>query len=286
MRPSFGAVVVSLAAVLFVYTIHAAGIAHIRDAASRIGWGFAVIVLLSGAREVTRTLAWMRAVEGPAHLPFCDALSARLAGEALNTLLPMGIVVGEPAKAARVRHRLPFATAFTALMIELAFYGASVVLLFAVAVLAVLPRTALLSFAALACVSLTQAAGKIQSLCESIIAFALRHPYRAWSIVALEAIYHSLAIAEVYVTVFLISPADAGWVSAIVLETVNRAVTIIFKMLPLRIGIDEAAAALVARRIELGTTTGLVLALVRKMRLLVWSAIGLSLMLRRRAVHA
>ncbi len=286
MRRSFGAVVISLAAVLFVYAIHAAGVAHIRDAASRIGWGFALIVLLAGAREVARTLAWMRAVEGPAHLPFCDALSARLAGEALNTLLPMGVVVGEPAKAARVRHRLPFGTAFTALMIELAFYSASVMLLFAVGVLAVLPRLALLSLATVACVSLTQVAGKVQSLCESIIAFAVRHPYRAWSIVALEAIYHSLAVAEVYVTVFLISPADAGWVSAIVLETVNRAVTIVFKMLPLRIGIDEAAAALVGRRFELGTTTGLLLALVRKMRLLVWSAIGLGLMLRRRAAQA
>ena len=54
---------------------------------------------------------------------------ARLAGEALSALLPMGFLVGEPTKAQYVDDRMPFATAFSALMLEFAFYGASLALL-------------------------------------------------------------------------------------------------------------------------------------------------------------
>src|SRR5882672_6336325 len=92
---------------LFAYSIKALGLAHIQEAFVRIGWGFGAILLLSGAREGVRTLAWTHTVEGPVRLSFGDAFRARLAGEALNALLPMGMLVGEPVKAEHVGHQLP-----------------------------------------------------------------------------------------------------------------------------------------------------------------------------------
>jgi hypothetical protein len=85
---------------------------------------------------------------------------------------------------------------------------------------------------------------------------------------------------EVYVTLALINPHHVTWASAVALETVSRAVTIVFKMLPMRVGVDETSAAIFADRLDLGASTGIALALVRKVRMLVWSAVGLSLLAR------
>ena len=308
MRRIFVAATAFVGTVLFVYSIHTLGMAQIQEAIVRIGWGFIAILALSGAREVVRTLAWMRTVEGPVHLSFADAFRARLAGEALSTLLPMGMLVGEPAKAEHVGHRLPFATAFGALVVELAFYGSSLVLLFSAGAVALLPASAVLFMAGIAAIAVlrfrngsrgTAAADpaatsqrrisklirrmirKARSLSDPVIGFSSRHPDRVWRIVAFETAFQVLAVAEVYLTLTLITPGHAGWKSAVVLETVGRAITMMFKMLPMRMGVDEAGAALFADRLDLGASTGIMLALVRKMRLLAWSAVGLILLFRR-----
>src|SRR3984957_16942832 len=114
MKRAFVAAAALVGTALFAYSINTLGFARIQDAFFRIGWGFGAILLLSGAREVVRTLAWTHTIEGPVRLSFGDAFRARLAGEAFSALLPMGILVGEPMKAEHVGHRLSFATAFCA----------------------------------------------------------------------------------------------------------------------------------------------------------------------------
>src|SRR6202521_327409 len=118
MKRAFVAATAIIGTALFAYSINALGFAKIHEAFVRIGWGFGAILLLSGAREAVRTLAWTHTIEGPVRLSFQDAFRARLGGEALNNLLPMGMLVGEPMKAEHVGHRLPFATAFSALVVE------------------------------------------------------------------------------------------------------------------------------------------------------------------------
>src|SRR5437764_3777349 len=284
MRRAIVAATACIGAGMFLYSLHVLGLAQVQDTLARIGWSFAGILALSGAREVVRTLAWMRTVEGPDRLPFRDAFPARLAGEALSTLLPMGMLIGEPAKAEHVGDRLPFATALGALMIELAFYGASLVLVFSAGLLALFPSSAVLFLMAISLLAMPyvrEKLGELRKFVAPVLGFASRHPARARRIVILEAAYHVLGIAEVYLTLTLISPRPVAWTSAIVLETVNRAITMTFKVLPMRMGVDEARAAMFASRLDLGATTGLLLALVRKVRLLFWSAIGLVLLLMR-----
>src|SRR5207248_11773511 len=65
--------------------------------------------------------------------------------------------------------------------------------------------------------------------------------------------------------------------SAVVLETISRAVTIVFKMIPMRLGVDEASSSFAATYASIDPATGLTLALVRKLRLIFWSALGLAL---------
>jgi hypothetical protein len=308
MKRAFVAGMAVIGTALFAYSINALGFARIQDAALRIGWGFGAILLLSGAREVVRTLAWTHTIEGPVRLSFPDAFRARLAGEAFNALLPMGMLVGEPMKAEHVGHRLPFATAFTALAVELAFYGVSLVLLFSAGAVTLFPSSAVLFLAVMALgvvplvrdgsrrrgmvepmgASGERAANAIGRLIERlrrlggpVLRFASLDPGRAWRLVALEAAFQLLAVAEVYLTLALITPQHVAWSSALVLETVSRAVTILFKMLPMRLGIDEAGAAVFADRLGLGSATGITLALVRRMRLLCWSAVGIVFVLLR-----
>ncbi|HKC55769.1 MAG TPA: lysylphosphatidylglycerol synthase domain-containing protein [Vicinamibacterales bacterium] len=265
----------AIGAAAFLISMHVLGVLRILDAITQIGWGFAVILLLSGLREAARALAWVRTFEVPAALPVRDAFKARLAGEALNTLLPMGFVVGEPAKAQHVAHRLPFGTAFRALLIELAFYGASLVPLLVAGVVSILGPSALLPFALLMVAGFA-AVAKFPRLLMPLAAFAIRQRNRVWQIAGLELLYHVLGIAEAYFTLMLISPGTPALRAAVVLETVNRGVTMLFKMVPMRMGVDEASAAAVAHLLALGPATGLILALIRKLRMLFWSAVGLS----------
>jgi hypothetical protein len=311
VRRAFVAGMALIGTALFAWSISALGLAQIQEAFVRIGWGFGAILLLSGAREAVRTLAWTHTIEGPVRLSFGDAFRARLAGEALNSLLPMGMLVGEPMKAEHVGHRLPFATALSGLAVEFAFYGVSLVLLFSAGAVTLFPSSAVLVIAAMALVvvpfirnrrrrtgttGIVEAGGapqhrvanvitrtieKLRRLGGAVLRFASRNPGRAWRLVVLEAAFQLFAVAEVYLTLALITPQHVAWSSALVLETVSRAVTIVFKMLPMRLGVDEAGAAVFADRLGLGAATGITLALVRRMRLLCWSAVGIVFVVMR-----
>jgi len=231
-----------------------------------------------------RTLAWTHTVEGPVRLSFGDAFRARLAGEALNALLPMGMLVGEPMKAEHVAHRLPFAIALRALAVEFGFYGVSLVLLFSAGAVALFPFSAVLFFAAMAIMVvpfLRNGKGWTRILERMGASQDHVNPRRAWRLLVLEVTFQLFAVVEVYVTLALITPQHVAWSSALLLETVSRAITIVFKMLPMRLGVDEAGAAVFADRLGLGPATGITLALVRRMRLLCWSAVGIVFVLMR-----
>jgi Lysylphosphatidylglycerol synthase TM region len=307
---------------LFAQSLRMLGAERIVLGLGRVEWGFAAILLVSGAREAARTFAWMRTVEGPVPLRFLPAFGARLAGEALNTLLPMGMVVGEPAKASIVGTDIPFRTAASALAVEFAFYCGSLALLLAAGVSALvlsnrfdrawlglhLIRFGFIVAALLTVIVLTairrvsrrgagraapgdregrvaiavrRAAGGFRRGREVVFGFALRHPERVRAIIACEAAYQILDVAEVYITLLLVSPLPPTLASALVLGTVSRAITMLFKIVPLRVGVDEAGSSLFAELLDLGAATGLTLALVRKLRLLAWSAVGLALLVRR-----
>ena len=309
---------------LFAQALRTLGLERAVDGFRRVGWGFAAILLLSGGREAARTLAWIRTVEGPARLPFARAFRARLAGEALNTLLPMGMLVGEPVKASHVAPHLPFAAAFSALAVEFAFYCSSLVVLLGSGMTAFIvashlsPGPRAIAGVAISIVTLAvllpyvrrsyrafeevlnrrdrRAPGDknpkdaiarfvrgVRRPFAVVTRFAADHPEHVRAIVAFELAYQILAVAEVYLTLLLISPVPPTLATALVLETVSRAITMLFKMVPMRVGVDEAGSSLFASQLDLGATAGLTLALVRKLRMLFWSAVGLSFLLLRRS---
>jgi hypothetical protein len=275
-------IAVTIAALaLLVESVRVLGPKAILVSVARVGWGFAVILVLAGAREAVRTLAWTRAVDRSESLRFLTAFRARLAGEALNTLLPMGMVVGEPTKASQVSEDIPFMPAFKALAVEFGFYTASLVLLFAGGSSAFALASGIALGIPATVLGLVAASAMIAYISRQTLRLSGSSPRQPGTIVACEIAYQILAVAETYYTLLLVSPERPTVGSAIVLETVSRAITMGFKMIPLRVGVDEASSSFIAGRVHLDPATGFALALVRKLRLLFWSAVGLALCVRR-----
>jgi lysylphosphatidylglycerol synthase-like protein len=102
-----------------------------------------------------------------------------------------------------------------------------------------------------------------------------------------ESTYHVLSFAESFLMVSMLSdpsPVQAGpslAAKAFVMDTVNRATAVAFKMVPARLGVDEAASGSFAVAIGLDRGVGVAMGLVRKGRLLVTATAGLLLLVRR-----
>jgi len=258
----------------FAYALSVVGVANVEQAIARIGWGAGAILLISVIRELARAAAWAQACTGTHRLSVAEAFRARMAGEALAAVVPMGFVVGEPAKARYVDHRMSFASAFGGLMLEFAFYSASLAV-FAVAALIMFVSNPLVVFTVLAAIAILPLLNPVRRAVAPVRRFVIEQPRRAGAIGALELVYHALGFAETYVILRCLSPAAATWTAAVAFETVSRGVTIAFKMVPMRVGIDEASAAFMAAHLAIPPSTGVMLAVTRKLRVLFWTALGL-----------
>ncbi|MGE3341838.1 MAG: hypothetical protein AB7L71_00265 [Vicinamibacterales bacterium] len=308
--------------VVLLWTLQHVGGRQVVDGVRRLGWGFAGVVALGGARFAIRASAWVRCIESPARITFRAAWAAFLAGDAAGTVIPAGLLASEPTKAFMVADRLPANDAVASIAIENMLYGLSVGLMIAGGASAFLQvaevstplrqtvmaaTTAfLLSSVALAALTMTSrrpvswlwsrlatcaaragssgpAVARIATVEGRIFGFASRGWRRWLAVMGLEISYHAISVLEVWLTLIVILPPAVrpSVVQAFVLESVNRLVTVLFKVVPLRIGIDEAAAGAVAQVLALPPATGVTLALVRKGRTLCWTAVGLVVMATR-----
>ena len=315
-RPTPGGVLVAvLGTALFVYAIRRAGVGAVADGVARLGWAFAAVVALGGLRFALRAAAWLRCLESGHRLGLRHLFPAVVAGDALGNLTPLGIVVSEPAKALLLRRREPLGRTLPALAVENLFYTLSAVLVVA-AGLAVLPfvmqapgrlwLAASVVFLALAAL-LVGAHWVIRSripVGSALLArlqgrgiaprLAARGAERAraiedrmhalyprrWSgilpVALLEIAFHACAVVEVFLVLAAIGPRPPTLLDAFVLESTNRLIAVAFRFVPLRIGVDEAGTGFVADLLAFGTAAGVTLAVVRKGRMLVWTALGLA----------
>lgn len=309
-----------IGAALLTYAIHRAGPADIADGLRRLGWGFVLVLLLSGVRAVVRTLAWMVCVEGEPRLPFRDALTAKLIGDALGSLTPLGMFASEPVRPLLLRPDLR-ANAWPATIVETVVYAGSALVMMAAGGLALwlaYPMSPLLRVLCLALVGvaalalaaavalvvgrvtlathvllrlrrlgvvpqrLHAAIDKVPDLEARALEFASGHPARMLILVMLNLTFHAAAVAEVAATLALVSGGvTVSLLTAFLLEAANRIVSIAFTFVPFRVGVDETVSGFVSHLLPSGAAAGVTLALVRKGRMLCWSAVGVALMARR-----
>lgn len=310
-----------LGLLLFAYFVSRAGVGEIFANIQRLGAGFLLILAISSTRYIVRALAWTRCVERPHHLPFRDAVAARLMGDALGNIVPFAsVAVSEPSKAVFVKDRLPLLVGLSALAIENIFYALSVALFIGAGT-----ATLLLSFhlpkalryasiVALVTTLIIIPAGylllrsqkkflsgtlrffgrlgvapnlvakivpRAQMLEERVYGFYKRNRGSFLSIFALDMCFHLAGIVEIYTTLSFISPVAPTLRQAFILESVNRIINVAFKFIPLRAGVDEGGTGQVSKVLGFARGIGETLAIIRKGRDIFWSAIGLVLIWRK-----
>ena len=307
-RTAVGLLVLVAGAALLVWYIDRVGHDAIVRGLSAVGAGFLVILLASLLRYAARAVAWIALLRTPA--PFARVLAATIGGDAIGVVTPLGVLVGEPAKAIYLNREVGSTGTLAPLAAENFFYGVSLaiyILLGAGAMLLAfsLPdamrtagvisvtavaagllvagwmawrRPAVVSAAvsALPFSRLRSALDRIQEFERATYGSATAPGAQLVRVLAAQASFHLLSFLEAWYTLWLLTGASLP-LEAFVLDAFGRVSNIIFRVVPLRIGVDQAGAGVVAQAIGLDPVIGVSLSLVRTARLLAWVIIGITL---------
>ena len=313
MRRSYSGVITGLVGLgVLAWMVSRVGAAEIIADVRQVGWTLIAIIAIGGLRFLLRAAAWRMCLDPPHTMSLGDAFAAVICGDTIGNLTPFGPLVGEPAKAAFVRGRVALGPALTALAIENVLYTLSAaamiaagtvallvrfqvpseirgagevavggtLLLFAIALWMLWRRPALISRALGFAPPLRRHAGRIVELESQIYTFASRHRRALPGLALAETGFHALGVTESYLTLWVLNGVPPPLMSAFIFETANRLVTVVFRFVPMRLGVDEAATAYVAQLLGLSTRIGLAMAIVRKLRMLFWAIAGGLLLVR------
>lgn len=310
MRRTGAILIVILACGLFIYSLSRVGAADLATGFRQIGWGLPLILLVSGARLVARTFAWRALLATPP--PARAMLEATLAGEAVGNLVPLGPLAGEPAKIAYLRGRHDITGTAAALGLENVFYSltiASVIVAgMSLLVLTVALPDELWTIAAVAVVAMLGLvagilyvlmrrpadagsildrlpswlpAARLRALEAKAYAFYASTRGRLGRMFACEALFHVFGVAEVYIVLWLLAGAPPSLADAFILESAGRVINVAFRFVPMRVGVEEVGSEAVASVLGLATGTGVLLGLTRKVRVIIWTALGVIVIIRR-----
>ncbi len=285
-----GVVAFVIGLAIFIALLWRTGPADIFAGILGVGWMFPVIVALGGLRFLLRAIAWTLCLEPPHRLTVKDAFAAVLAGDALGNATPLGPVVGEPAKAAFVRRKLAPGPALSALAAENVFYSLATAAMIAsgmVALLYLFELTAEVRLYSEAAVGLLVlgifAAIGILYMQPRLVSRwvpALSVPRTVVPVAALEIAFHALGVLETHLTMAMILPEAPPIHISFILETASRLITVLFKFVPMQLGVAEGGLAIVTDLLGMGTRPGVTFSLVRKVRIVSWALVGVVLLVR------
>ncbi len=301
---------------LLVLSVRQAGWGQIAASFRSLGAWFGVIVALGAVRMAIRARAWSlcsRAGAG-AGIPFRDAFVAVIAADAVGNLTPFGLLASEPAKVMMARRHVSTVTSLSSVTVENVFYSLSVIGMLLGGTWVLLQRA--MVPAALQRIGEGVLAASIAGLVVGLWVFrtrpavltrlsrlvarfrpqaneshdaaaaleaqvygVVRWPARRLATVAAwEVLFHVAAVAEVWLVLRALPGGGATTiVDAFLMEAAGRFITVAFKFIPYRLGVDEIGSGSVSQLIGLGTPAGVTLALVRRARILILNAVGIGL---------
>lgn len=310
---------------LLVYVVKRVGVQPIFDALIKIGFGFIILLTISGARHALRTLA-MRTAVAPQHrtFGFRHAFSVRLGGEAISFLTFTGPILGEATKVALLRKRVPLVYGVSALVVDNILYNLSVALFIlsgAVVMLLAydLPsviRIVLYGIAATATLSiaavvwavrrrimlltwvidtlgrfgfhpkfLTSRRNHISDLEAHVYDFYSNRPGSFLAMIGFNLLAHASSVAEVYITLRMLGYSPFVH-ATYVIESLTKVINFAFGFVPATIGVYEGGTEIILQTLGFAAATGVTLALVRKAGTLFWTVIGLIILAWRAVPNA
>jgi putative ABC transport system permease protein len=310
---------------LLIYVINRVGVQPIFDALIKIGFGFFILLGISGARHALRTLA-MRAAVHPEHrrFNFRHAFAVRLGGEAISFLTFTGPILGEATKVALLKKRVPLVYGVSALVVDNLLYNLSVALFIlsgAVVMLLAydLPsvvRIVLYGIAAAATLgiavavwaanrrvmlltwiidtlgrfgfhpkALTSRRNHISDLESHVYDFYSHRPRSFLAMISFNLLAHASSVLEVYITLRMLGYSPFVH-AAYVIESLTKVINFAFGFVPATIGVYEGGTEIILQTLGFAAATGVTLALVRKAGTLFWTVIGLIILAWRTVPNA
>jgi putative ABC transport system permease protein len=300
---------------LLIYVINRVGVQPLFDALLRIGFGFFIVLGLSGLRHVLRTIS-MRAAVPREHrrITFRHAFAARLGGEAISFLTFTGPLLGEATKVALLRKRVPLTYGVPALVVDNLIYNLSVVFFVLSGAVVMLLRyplppgvyLVLMVIAAVAASGILIAAiaakrrvmlltwlidrlgelrlspkvilkkrHHIYHLESKVYDFYKHHPGAFFLMIACNLVAHAASVLEVLLALKMLG-FQPQVAQAYIIESLTKVINFVFAFVPGTIGVYEGGTEVILQK-GLGFTpaAGLALALVRKAAIVVWTSIGL-----------
>ena len=299
---------------LLVYVINRVGMQPIFDALLRIGFGFFILLAISGSRHVFRTISMAAAVPAEhRQFSFLQAFAARLGGEAISFLTFTGPLLGEATKVALLRRRVPLTYGVPALVVDNLIYNLSVVffilsgacvMLFTYN-LPPLVHYTLIGIAAIAALGIVAAAlaakrrimlvtalvdqmarlrlspkvilkrrQHINHIESKVYDFYKHHPGAFFAMIGCNLLAHASSVAEVYVTLLMLG-VTSNVAQSYIIESLTKVINFVFAFVPGTIGVYEGSTEVVLQTLGFAAATGVTLALVRKAGTVFWTSIGL-----------
>ena len=302
---------------LLIFVINRVGLQPLFDAMLRIGFGFFILLGISGLRHVFRTIAMSAAVpKEHRRFTFMQAYAARLGGEAISFLTFTGPLLGEATKVALLRKRVPLTYGVPALVVDNLLYNMSVVFfILSGACVMLLTYTlpapvyyALIVIATVAALGIVAAAlaarrrimlvtwlmdqtarmrlspkvilkrrQHINHIESKVYDFYKHHPGVFFGMIACNLLSHATSVVEVYVTLRMLD-FDPLVSQAYIIESLTKVINFVFAFVPGTIGVYEGSTEIVLQALGFATATGLALALVRKAGTIFWTSIGLLIL--------
>ncbi|HEX6126611.1 MAG TPA: lysylphosphatidylglycerol synthase domain-containing protein [Pyrinomonadaceae bacterium] len=305
-----------------VFIVYFVGLETILDPLGKIGWGFFWIVALNGIRHYLRAVNLYIAVpRAERSFNVRHALSARLAGETITTIAFTGPVLGDAAKAAMLKRKIPLEHSATAVIIDgIIYYVTSLVLILAGAIVVlsaygtglalnlILVGLVVFSIVVLSGIwlavkknvtpvswllkklgerwyvprSLRRKQDGIEEVENNVVQFHDQRPRAFFILVGIILLSHFLSVVEAYWAMRMLG-LELTAASAFIIEALTKAVNFLFFLIPGTIGAYEGGSGLILTALGYTAGAGVALALVRRGAILFWTFVGGIILLWRGA---
>jgi uncharacterized protein (TIRG00374 family) len=258
-------------------------------------------------------VAWRYAFAPERELPsFLEMFRARMAGQTLGYLTFAGPMLSEPVKAALLRREVPLGVGLGAALLEAGSFtivsGFTLVVGVLPAVMRLAAQTEIQRFgwvvAGLFVLLLLwgrwllrrrvrvasgflrlvgrgplrgwveKRRAQVEEAEGELLDYYVRHRRRFRLMFAWDVAAQLFALAEIYVILTVMGVA-VTWVDVLIIEALGKIVSMMFFFVPGRVGTEEGGYALIFKLLDFGLARGISLALVQRLRAIVWSLLGL-----------
>lgn len=313
VRPALRLLAILASAGLLAYLVWHAGPNNLWHNLVKLGWGFALVIVLAGVAHLARTWAWQMTLGNGRHkLSFPKLVGLRLGAEAAGQLGIVGQTFGDSIRVSHLNRQMQMGHSLASVTLDRGLYLVTGIIVIVSGLFAALPLLSLshalrfyaglFALGAITFLLLTllvvrkrspvlsqgarligripplknwidQRLHLIQSMESALFDFHHNTPSLFWGSLLLNLAGHCLAILEVCLVLWLLG-AHIGFVGAMIIESLTKLVNAIGSFNPGNIGTYETGNMLIGKIFSLSNASGLALAMTRRLRALFWAAVG------------